>query len=184
MITKNQKGLMSIACVILVLFFIFSAGCARVAESAVESKAAVVAVKGVQHMSTYVPETDVADTSVVDSIPILSRMIVVEYDHVEYYLLAGDKGYTFSINVSSCTSPVDVLIMDQENLDIYLNGFEKGNKASFKGTIQKNVVAFTRNYQLPAQGKYYLVVENAQFLNDGADSKKTVVCFAKIRLLK
>lgn len=175
---------MQIFCIILAISFVISAGCTRVAESAVESKAAVVAVKGVQHMGTYVPEPDVADTSAVDSIPILSRMIVVEYDHVEYYLLAGDQGYTFSINVSSCTSPVDVLILDQENLDIYLNGFEKGNKASFKGVIQKNIAAFTRNYQLPAQGKYYLVVENSQFLKDGADSRKTVVCFAKIRLLK
>ncbi|MEI7942247.1 MAG: hypothetical protein WCH76_03650 [Candidatus Riflemargulisbacteria bacterium] len=159
---------------ILIIFLIFSSGCSKAGTIATAARAA--ADTGNQY----------AKNEPQNAIPVIEApMNNLEYDHIKSYPLAGDKGYLFTIEVTSAVFlPVDVLIMDKDNFDIYTNDFKTGEMVPFNAVIHKNVVSDTFYYSLPAQGKYYLVIENSRFLAGGADAKKAVIYSLYVKLIK
>lgn len=187
---KNSKTA-GIFLLILVIFFIFSAGCSEAAvrggevvvESGSESGITSV-IPGVVHeivtngIGNYKP----ADNS--NAIPILDETKTVPYNHILSYLLAGDQGYQFNIEITTDGAPVDVLVLDENNYQVYSNAFKNGGSTSFNGVIYTSVVTKNFQYVLPSQGKYYLVIENAPFLTDGADAKNDVNVQMMVELIR
>jgi len=187
---KNAK-IAGIFLFILVLFFIFVSGCSETAVRAGEvavkagSESGIKSVvPGVIHeiVTNGIKNYKPADSS--NAIPVVDETKTAFHDHSLSYLLAGDQGYQFNIEITTDGAPVDVLVLDENNYQVYSNAFKNGGSTSFNGVIYTYVVTKNFQYVLPSQGKYYLVIENTLFLKDGADAKRDVNVQVTVELIK
>jgi hypothetical protein len=187
----NQKNVKFIAIFLftLVILFIFTSGCIEAAENSGES---VVQAGGSGSASDVVAPAVAFVINAINSntpgsgspISIVDEMRIVHYNHMVSYLLAGDQGYQFNIEIATDGAPVDVLVLDESDYQLYSNAFKQGSAVSFSGVIYKFVVSKNFQYVLPSQGRYYLAIENSPFLNGGADAKRDVNVSINVELIK
>jgi hypothetical protein len=190
---KNSK-IAGVFLLILVIFFIFSTGCSEAAirggEVAVESgseSGITSVVPGIIHeiMTNGIENYNPADSS--NAIPVVDETKTVPYNHILSYLLAGDQGYQFNIEITTDGAPVDVLVLDENNYQVYLNSLKNDAFSfSFNGVIYNTVVTKNFQYVLPYQGKYYLVIENVPSLRMAPDdwSKRDVDVQVTVELIR
>jgi len=120
-------------------------------------------------------------SSIYPLIIIKDFFVDIPYKSYHFYYFNGNSGNTYEINIDS-TSPVDLLIFDENNFNIYQSAIKLGSTATFKAKIYKSVTSKDVSYILPKTGKYYVVIENSPFLTGGADSKTSVRASTKIDL--
>lgn len=107
--------------------------------------------------------------------------INIPYDSFKSYTLSGENGDNFAIEIKTDGAPVDILILDSKNHSIYNNNFETDAHDSLTSVTHRNIMSMSFSYALPDTGTYYLVIENSQFTNDGADAKRSVNVSVKIK---
>ena len=190
--TKNKlkNGCIAALILTLIIIFIFLSGCTEEAVSGGETLAkASENSGGISSGAGAIPgiinsiQSDNSGQSYA-VIPIVNESKTVQYHYIAYYLLAGDQGYHFTIDINTDGAPVDVLILDEDNFQTYSNAFKVGGSTSFTGVFYRFVIEKNFDYLLPSQGKYYLVIENAPFLVDGADARRDVKVDVNIELIK
>lgn len=96
------------------------------------------------------------------------------YGNIRWYQLDGNPGDIYDIRISS-TDIVDILVLDQSNFNIYKTAFKNNDKVSFS---TKKVVksVFSQDFSIFfTESPYYLVIENANFLNNGANSQENAI---------
>jgi len=130
----------------------------------------------------YYPSEDTEYVPIgIPEIIINNPLSQIQYNHIKYSSFSANSGDSFQISVSA-SNPVDVLIFDQNNFKIYQKGFTSGSAVSFRGAIYKSIKSKEITYVAPNSGTYYIVIENSDFLSNGADAKTTVVSSVKIIL--
>ena len=190
--TKNSNFL-SLILLILIIGFIFACCCEETAvrggeavaeagsKSRTSSNLIVPAIRGAVGAGNAInANSDVSETL----IPITSELKIIPYNSLQSYLLAGDAGYQFNIDVTSTGGPVDILIFDENNYLIYANAFKSGSNAGYAETVYRKVHSQNFEYILPSQGKYYLVIENPWVLSIGTPAKNDVIVNTVIELVK
>jgi|SRR5208337_2025781 len=188
---KNSK-IVGIVFFILVIFFIFSSGCTDAAVTGGEDAVKAGEESGGLGLASHVvPVVSAASNEIANSgiatsstISIIDATKTVPYNHILSYLLAGDQGYQFNININTDGNPVDVLVLDENSYQIYSNAFTHGGTSSFNAVTYRYVVSQNFQYVLPSQGKYYLVIENAPFLQNGADAQRDVNVQVSVDLIR
>ena len=105
--------------------------------------------------------------------PIVETINVL-YDTIQPYELMGEKGACFNIEIRTDGSPIDILLLDTENYNIYGNAFENDILHSWKGVAYRDIVSKKFSFTLPKSGTYYMVIENSRFIKNGADAKRNV----------
>lgn len=117
--------------------------------------------------------TDKSFTPIVETIN-------VPYDYSQPFILSGEKGASFAIEIKTDGAPVDILILDSKNYAIYNNDFKNNAHDPWKSVTHHDIVSKSFSYKLPENGTYYLVIENSRFTQDGADAKRSVNVAVKI----
>jgi hypothetical protein len=99
----------------------------------------------------------------------------------EYSFDITDPPVTLKVSINTDDSPVDLLVLDKDNYKIFDKGFTSGNKCSFK-TIgsEHSIIKTTKTYTLLKKDRYYVVIENADFLTNGAHAGHGVRCSIKV----
>ncbi|MDD1701588.1 MAG: hypothetical protein LUQ31_01240 [Methanoregula sp.] len=157
----------------LVIFFILFSGCTEAAIKSSEKGAGVAVAahagaKVVNQMSQESARKSGTAITIVDETKTLPEKTFF------YYLLSGDEGYQFDIDVTTDGAPVDILIMDEQTYQEYSSAFKQGKALSFNAVTFKNTAAKTLEYSLPSRGDYYLVIENSPLLEGGADANRAL----------
>jgi len=170
----------------LVVLFILFSGCTHAAIKGGESALKDAGMTAAAHAGS-----DTAGQLIQESadkratgISIIDETKRIERETMVYYLLAGDKGYQFNIDVVTDGAPVDIFIMDEQSYQVYSKAFEQGSDFSINAISFKNVARKSVKYSLPSQGSYYLVIENAYFIKDGADAERAVNVNVVVTLIR
>ena len=110
----------------------------------------------------------------------LDEIINVPYDYMDGYELWGDKGARFTFFVKTDGAPVDLLLLDAVNYQKYDGAFCYEGCGTWNGYTYRDIVQKKFSYVLPETGTYYLVIENSDFIDNGADAKRAVNVAVKI----
>lgn len=100
----------------------------------------------------------------------------VEEDYeMEYSIEVTDPPIDLDVALKTDGAPVDLLVLDESNFKIFSDGFASGKPVSFH-TIGLNpfIIETTETYELTKKGIYYVVIENSDYLNNGADAGRGV----------
>ena len=124
--------------------------------------------------------TQLSGLSSIYPITIINKPLVeIPYKTFKGWYFNGNSGNVYQISISA-SDPVDVLILDQKNFNIYQNGFESRSAVHFTSTSYKSIKSKEITYVMPNTDTYYVVIENADSLVNGADAKTSVIASIKI----
>lgn len=100
------------------------------------------------------------------------------WDETAYVDDGYEKDYSFDVTAPPVTlkvslntdgSPVDLLVLDDDNYKTFEKGFTSGSQCSFKSLgSEHSIIKTTKTYTLSKEDRYYVVIENADFLTNGA----------------
>jgi len=110
----------------------------------------------------------------------LDEITNLPYDYIQPYELWGEKGARFTFFIKTDGAPVDILLLDEENYQKLDQAFCYDGSGTWKGYTYCDIVQKKFSYVLPEAGTYFLVIENSQFIDDGADAKRAVNVAVKI----
>src|SRR5208283_780719 len=116
-------------------------------------------------------------------ITILNNVVNIPYNTNEGYYFNGNTGNSYQISVNAGLTPINILVMDQTNYNIYQNAFKSGSAVSFNAVTYKSVGSEDFDYTLPSSGTYYVVIDNSNFLTGSANSKTSAIVTTKILLI-
>jgi hypothetical protein len=100
----------------------------------------------------------------------------VEKDYeMEYGVEVVEPPLSLDVTLKTDGRPVDLLVLDESNYKIFTDGFTSGNYRPFR-TIGFNpfIIETTESYTLPKKGMYYVVIENSDYLSNGANAGRGV----------
>lgn len=101
------------------------------------------------------------------------------YLEKDYYISYGvdvtDPPVTLEVSLKTDGKPVDLIVLDEENFKLFDAGFSSGTFKNFR-TVGSNpfIIETTETYTLPKKDHYYVVIENSDFLPNGADAGQGV----------
>lgn len=116
-------------------------------------------------------------------ITIINNVVNIPYDTNEGYYFNGNTGNIYQISVNADLTPVNILVLDQTNYNLYQNAFKTGSAVSFNAVTYKSVGSEDFDYTLPSSGTYYVVIDNSNFLTGSANSKISAHVTTKILLI-
>src|SRR5208283_3489713 len=125
----------------------------------------------------------VAPTMVSPTLTIVDNVVNIPYNTNEGYYFNGNAGNIYQISVNAGLTPINILVMDQTNYNIYQNAFKSGSAVSFNAVTYKSVGSEDFDYTLPSSGTYYVVIDNSNFLTGSANSKTSAIVTTKILLI-
>jgi hypothetical protein len=105
----------------------------------------------------------------------------IPYNTYHWNYFEGNAGDTYHITITT-SNPVDVLVMDTANFNIFNGGAISNSAVSFKGKIFNSVTSSDFDFVLPSTDTYFVVIENSPFLTNGADAKTSVIASTKISI--
>lgn len=151
----ERKWVVLLVVVVLIAACSFS-GCAKATSKLMASKAGIKISNALENSQTY------------------SDSDTLSWNWVQTYELIGERGTEFKIHYKG-NAPVDLMILDSKNLNIYDRAVESGRyttKVNGKFWLNRNEVniAFTQ----PDNQQYYLVIDNTDLFSNGAKSGRTV----------
>ena len=190
---ENRLKIIGILLFIFVIIFSISSGCTDAVVTGGEDAVKAGEESGGLGLASHaIPVVSMASNEIAQSgiaaspppISIVDETKTIPYNHILSYLLAGDQGYQFDININTDGNPVDVLVMDENDYQIYSKAFTHGGTSSFDAVTYRYVTSQNFQNVLPSQGKYYLVIENAPFLQNGADAQRDVNVQVSVDLIR
>lgn len=94
---------------------------------------------------------------------------------IHYGFNVTDPPVTLQVSLKTDGNPVDLVVLDEENFKIFDAGVSSGTFKNFR-TVGSNpsVIETTQTYTLPKKDRYYVVIENSDFLPNGADAGQGV----------
>jgi len=94
---------------------------------------------------------------------------------VHYSFEVIDTPVNLQISLETDGNPVDLIVLDEENFNIFDDGISSGIFKNFRA-IGSNpfIIQTTETYSLTNKGTYYIVIENTDFLPNGADAGQGV----------
>ena len=149
---------------------------------------AVVSISGCTDTTTDVTYVPVAENSMgyemssgtgMSELPI-DEIINVPYNYMQPYELWGEKGARFTFFVKTDGAPVDLLLLDAVNYQKYEDAFCYEGSGTWNGYTYRDIVQKKFSYVLPETGTYWLLIENSNFIDNGADAKRNVNVAVKI----
>ena len=132
-------------------------------------------------VQTPTPNTNLGPTY---PITIINDLVNIPEDSYRYYSFNSNSGNTYHVSIGA-DLPIDILIMDQSNFNIYKNGFMSGsNGVTYYAVRYNSVTSEDFDYIPPDSGTYYVVIEKTPTisLNSGANAKTSVLASTKILL--
>lgn len=101
----------------------------------------------------------------------------VEDDYeVQYEIDVTDPPVTLTVDLDTDGAPVDLAVLDETNFRIFEEGFSSsGTFENFRTVLScPSVIRTTKTCTLSKKGVYYVVIENSDFLPNGADAGRGV----------
>jgi hypothetical protein len=113
-------------------------------------------------------------TVVPTTTPVINKFDTVAFNQDYHYIINGNAGDGYQISISA-SSPVNILVMDQSNFNIYINGFQTGSSSiTWHSATYLSVQSKSFTYVLPASGQYYVVLDNSNYIKGSDLSENTV----------
>src|SRR5271157_5759607 len=105
-------------------------------------------------------------------ITVVNDLTNIPKDSYRYYSFNSNSGNTYHVSVGA-DSPIDILIMDQSNFNIYKNEFMSGSNGgvTYYAVQFISVTSEDFNYNPPGSGTYYVVIEKNALFDIGANAK-------------
>jgi len=126
--------------------------------------------------------TPALDLNSIYPITVVNDLVTIPYNSNEAYDFSGNSGNAYHISISA-TSPVNILVMDPANYNIYQNAFKSGSAVTFNHFVSYQTVKSEGfDYILPNTGRYYVVIDNSPFITGSVSSKTSVLASTKILL--
>jgi len=100
----------------------------------------------------------------------------VEKDYeMEYGVEVVEAPLYLDVTLKTDGKPVDLLILDESNYKVFSDGFTLGRYKPFRTIgFSPFIIETTETYTLPKKGMYYVVIENSDYLNNGANAGRGV----------
>ncbi len=108
--------------------------------------------------------------------PVFDEAKTVPDGYYQYYSMIMDTGIKINVSVSTNGSPVDVMVMDSANFGNYvsaINSLTGGTWESYNS--ERSVVNKSFNFVSPGTDRYYVIIDNTRFPDDGAYAGKDVM---------
>ena len=115
----------------------------------------------------------------------VSRSLNLSSNQIYVVTFDGSTGqhYTFNYTVTS-GGPVDFIMFNESNYNLYINGFITKSNASFNYFGEMTAINSTQaflNFTLTKSQIYFLVVENANYFSGGANTVGAVKVLISIQ---
>jgi hypothetical protein len=90
---------------------------------------------------------------------------------IHYSFNVTDSPVTLQVSLETDGNPVDLIVLDEENFKLFDAGFSSGTFKNFRAIgSNPSVIETTQTYTLSEKDRYYVVIENADFLPNGANA--------------
>lgn len=114
-----------------------------------------------------------------------NRSLTISSNQIYVVTFDGSKGthYTFNYTVTK-GGPVDFIMFNESNYNLYINGFITKSSASFNYFGEMSAINATHaflNFTLSVSQIYFLVVENANYFTHGANTIGSVTVLVSIQ---
>lgn len=114
----------------------------------------------------------------------VSKSLTLESNHLYVIAFDANKGDSLVLNYTvSKGGPVDFIVLNESNYNLYINGWIDKNQASFSYWGQMSAINTTKaflNFTITISQMYFLVIENSDYFANGANTIGPVTVIVNI----